>query len=199
LSSPYFNRNRSHTTWGTITVPIQVTCPSCQGKFNAPDAGAGKRTKCPKCGGAIQIPMPAPAEEILEAEPDIASPYTDDDFEVEAPPALPEAADRKPCPKCGEMIAHSALKCRFCGEVLDPLLREQSRKGGGSYIDPSRDVDLTTVDWVLCILCSGIGCIVSIIYIIQGKPKGTKMLLISLVMQFIWGAINLLVNSAVQQ
>jgi predicted RNA-binding Zn-ribbon protein involved in translation (DUF1610 family) len=160
--------------------------------FNAPDSGAGKRAKCPKCGGAIQIPA-APAEEILEAEPEIASPYADDDFAIEAPPALPEDSDRKPCPMCGEMIARSALKCRHCGEIFDPLLKEQSKKTAASS-----ETDLTAVDWVLCILCSGIGCILAIIYIIQGKPKGTKMLLISLAVQAFWFVVQLLVQSAQQ-
>ncbi len=44
------------------------------------------------------------------------------------------------------------------------------------------DADLTVLDWILAILCSGIGCIVGIVYLVQGKPKGTKMLVISIVM-----------------
>ena len=33
---------------------------------------------------------------------------------------IPEATvARKPCPSCGEMIAETAKKCRFCGKVLD--------------------------------------------------------------------------------
>jgi predicted RNA-binding Zn-ribbon protein involved in translation (DUF1610 family) len=163
--------------------------------FNAPDTAAGKRTKCPKCGGAIQIPTAAPAEEIVDAEPDFSSPYTDDDFAVEPPAKLPDEVDRKPCPKCGEMIARNAMKCRFCGEVLDPLLRAQSTTRSSSY---SGDADLSVGDWVICILCSGIGCILAIIYIIQGKPKGTKMLIISLAVQAFWTIISFVLQSAQQ-
>jgi predicted RNA-binding Zn-ribbon protein involved in translation (DUF1610 family) len=176
-------------------VPIQVVCPSCQGKFNAPDTAAGKRAKCPTCGSAIQIPTPAPAEEILDAEALPASPYSDDDFEVEAPAALPATPDTKPCPMCGETIQRSALKCRHCGEIFDPLLRAQSKK---SVASSDSDADLTTGDWILCIICSGIGCIMGIIYIIQGKPKGTKMLLVSLAMQLVWGAVRVAVELAAQ-
>jgi hypothetical protein len=37
---------------------IRVICPSCSGKINAADKFAGKRAKCPKCGGIILIPSP---------------------------------------------------------------------------------------------------------------------------------------------
>ena len=176
---------------------IQVTCPSCKSKFNAPDAAAGKRTKCPKCAGVIQIPMPAPAEEILEAEVVPATVYTDDDFAVDPPPQLPEEGDRKPCPKCGQMIARSAMKCRHCGEIFDPLLREQSQKSVSSS-SSSSDSDLSVGDWLLCIICSGIGCIMGIIYIVQGKPKGPKMLLISILADVVKSAISIAIQSANQ-
>ena len=175
---------------------IQVSCGSCGSSFNAPDSAAGKQAKCPKCGGPIKIPTPAPAEEILDAELAPSSPYDDDDFAVEPPAKLPDDVDRKPCPKCGEMIQRNAMKCRFCGEILDPLLRAQSRGVGTS--NNTDDADLTVADWVICILCSGIGCILGIIYIIQGKPKGTKMLLISLAVNAI-GAILQFALTAAQQ
>lgn len=143
-------------------MPIQVTCSSCGGMFNAPDAGAGKKTKCPKCGGVIQIPMPAPAEEIFDAEPEFASPYTDDDFAVEPPPKQPDDLDRKPCPKCGEMIALNALKCRFCGEIFDPLLAAAERnRGAGDSREHSQDKTNAIVIFVTSIL----GCFSPIVAI----------------------------------
>ena len=99
-------------------MPIQVTCRSCRGTFNAPDSAAGKRAKCPKCGNVIEIPLAVPADEIYEAEEAPPRPSDDEEFEVEPPPTV-SAEDRKPCPACGEMIARAAVKCRFCGEVLD--------------------------------------------------------------------------------
>jgi hypothetical protein len=48
-------------------MPISVTCNGCQAKLNAPDAAAGKRVKCPKCGGVISIPAAvAPEYEVVE-------------------------------------------------------------------------------------------------------------------------------------
>ena len=181
-------------------MPIQVTCPSCRSMFNAPDNAAGKRAKCPKCGGAIDIPTSAAEEEVYDAEvADEPQPersiYDDEEFEVEPPVELPKLDDRKPCPMCGEMIQKDAVKCRYCGEVFDPLLRAQEKKRGAS----GEDADLSALDWVIAILCSGIGCILGIIYIVQGKPKGTKMLVVSLIVQFIWGMINVLAAVLTEQ
>jgi hypothetical protein len=97
--------------------------------FNAPDNAAGKTARCPKCGGAIQIPTPAPEPEILEAEEAPMAGFTDEDFEIEKPVDLPAATgDRRPCPMCGEMIQKDAIKCRFCGEVFDATLARAERR-----------------------------------------------------------------------
>jgi hypothetical protein len=58
------------------------------------------------------------------------------------------------------------------------------------------DSDLTPVDWVLCILCSGIGCIIGIIRLIQGKPSGGKMIGISLVFAVLWNILAFIVQNA---
>jgi hypothetical protein len=55
------------------------------------------------------------------------------------------------------------------------------------------DSSLTSVDWLLCIFCSGIACIIGIIRLIQGKPNGGKMVLISFCFSAIWGVLKFLV------
>lgn len=103
-------------------MPIQVVCQSCQGMFNAPDSAAGKRAKCPTCGGVIQIPARAMAE-VLDAGSEPASAYAGDDFSIPAPAEGALGEDRKRCPMCGEIIAAKAIKCRFCNEILDPSMK----------------------------------------------------------------------------
>ena len=97
---------------------------------------------------------------------------------------------------CGEMIQKSAVKCRHCGEIFDPLLKAQAKKTAASS---GPDADLSVGEWVVAIVCSGIGCIMGIIWMIQGKPKGKKMFLVSLCMQFIWGVLRFALEAMVQQ
>lgn len=176
-------------------MPIQVTCPSCKGMFNAPDNAAGKKAKCPKCGGVIEIPTPAAAEEVFDAEEAAPRPFDEDEYEVEPPPEPPaQAEERRPCPMCGEMISRDAVKCRFCGEIFDEALRAAERR---KTVAPE-DEDLSAFEWVIAILCSGIGCIVGIVYMIQGKPKGKKMFLISFCMQIFWGIVRAAIQMAAQ-
>ena len=51
-------------------------------------------------------------------------------------------------------------------------------------------------EWVIAILCSGIGCIVGIVWMIQGKPKGKKMFLVSFCMQILWGIVRAAIEGA---
>ena len=48
-------------------MPIEVTCGSCNRRLRVPDKTAGKKIKCPKCQGVIQVPDTAPAEAAVPA------------------------------------------------------------------------------------------------------------------------------------
>jgi predicted RNA-binding Zn-ribbon protein involved in translation (DUF1610 family) len=184
---------------------------------------AGKLAKCPECGQKMRFPEAvvdaeeatgaAPAEvPPLEAQPpaDIpagdeyplqmpaassSSRFTDEDFAEPAPPPAAAEPGRHPCPMCGEMIADGAAKCRFCGAVFDPALRRQEEKKKRKRSYGSEDEDLTTGDWLLAILCSGIGCIMGLIYLIQGKPKAGKMLGVSIVCSVVWNVISYMIRA----
>src|SRR5581483_1241549 len=49
-------------------MPVSVTCP-CGAKLTAPDAAAGKKVKCPKCGHPVAVPAAAGFEVVDEEEP----------------------------------------------------------------------------------------------------------------------------------
>lgn len=95
---------------------FQFACPACGKKVQANETMAGTKVKCPHCAGIIQVP---PTTQVTE-KPAVVLPAASE-------PAEP-ARERRPCPKCGEMIVVSALKCRFCGEIFDEDLRRASQR-----------------------------------------------------------------------
>jgi hypothetical protein len=191
-------------------MPISFSCGQCGKRLKAPDSAAGKTSKCPGCGAPVTCPEPVyEAEPVEPQKPDVpeilddVDPYRDLDdgtpYQVEEPPLPAQAPERRrPCPMCGEMILATAAKCRFCGEVFDETLKKATKKKGKkkakkSY-DPG-DEDMSAGEWVVAILCSGIGCIAGIVWMIQGKPKGVKMLVVSLIADFVKFGIRLAIQS----
>lgn len=79
-------------------MPIAVTCPGCAAKMKAPDATAGKKIKCPKCQGAITVPMPLdePAFEVVENEPAKKPPQPAAKPKVKADVEVDDEEDEKP-------------------------------------------------------------------------------------------------------
>jgi hypothetical protein len=61
------------------------------------------------------------------------------------------------------------------------------------------DSSLSTTDWILAIICSGIGCIMGIIWMIQGKPKGAKMLGVSILFAILWNIVRFAIVAMQQQ
>ena len=160
---------------------IRVECDACGKVLNAKDDAAGKKAKCPDCGKVLSIPN----QEVFDAEAadtNFGSANSDDGSD-----------DRRPCPACGEEIKKNAVKCRFCGEIFDKSLKAKAKKDAGG-----EDASLTTGDWVVGILCSGIGCIAGIVWMIQGKPKGIKMIGLSLLVQAIIGVVRVAIEMANQ-
>ncbi len=98
-------------------MPIRVTC-QCGASFQAKDALAGKRVKCPKCGQPLSIPAPrapagpAPLEDLLE------------DAHVE------EAAVPR-CPECRAELKPGAVLCVNCGFDLKAGKRLKTSRSEG--------------------------------------------------------------------
>lgn len=111
-------------------------------------------------------------------------------------PPVNEDENRRPCTVCGEMIPSNALKCRFCGEIFDAALKKQEARKKRRESGNSADDEMSTGDYVVAIICSGIGCIAGIIWMIQGKPKGSKMVIISLCMSVFWTIVRVVIMVA---
>ncbi len=58
---------------------------------------------------------------------------------------------------------------------------------------------LSTGDILLCVLCSGIGCIVGIVRLIQGKPNAGKMIGLSFAFVIVWNIVRAFIQIALQQ
>lgn len=174
---------------------ISFACPACGKRLKAPDDAIGKASRCPGCGTAVTCPEPVLDAELIDPitgesalgmdEP--PRPVSDSlpvggladglSSSSSSPSPSPGAVEeaRRPCPICGEMIVVGAVKCRFCGEVFDESIRKA--RSGGRRVDEN----LTTGDVLVGLFCGWIGCVAGIVWMIQGKPKGWKMVLISLV------------------
>jgi len=85
---------------------IQFPCPQCCTVLRVPDDKAGKKGKCPKCGGVIAVPAAT-----LEPEPEVV--------EAPQPAPAPQAATGKACPLCDAPgLAANATECPHCGMNL---------------------------------------------------------------------------------
>ena len=133
-------------------MPITFYCPRCNKMLRAPEAAAGKSSQCPGCGVMVTCPEPVYEAEVIlvtpkkspaqksapksppPRQPPPVNPYADLDDDkpyalVNPPPAAEAAAEtRRPCSVCGEMILSTAVKCRFCGEVFDAVLKKGKTK-----------------------------------------------------------------------
>lgn len=161
---------------------IEFSCPHCETISAVPAAYAGKRGKCPNCKQVIEVPDPYElAEEPEDTRRSVGGPVGGDDGEKE-------------CPFCGEYIKSVAKKCKHCGEFLDKRLRQRNSRPRRR---PSAPDEMQAIDWILCIFCSGIGCILGIVYMSQGQSKrGGTMLAVSLLMNVIGFILQVMAAAA---
>jgi DNA-directed RNA polymerase subunit M/transcription elongation factor TFIIS len=154
------------------------TCPTCgQGVFFGQDVH-----NCQTCGQTYHDACWG-SRGCATCDAPIAGPAQPPAADAPTPlaPALPVAEpDQKECRFCGEMILVAARKCRHCGEYQNESDRRQA--AGPKEVE---EENLTAGEWLLAILCSGIGCIVGIVWLCQGKKKGWKMIAVSIVANII--------------
>ncbi len=143
---------------------IAVQCGSCHKRFAAKDELAGRKVKCPQCGGVLTIPKPG-------AGPEAARQGTEprDDHAVASPPAGkaespaagtargPEKApDVEPkCPSCGASVKAGAVLCVQCGYGLQT---GKKLKAGGSKKKPAK----RAFPWLIVSIAGG-ACVALIV------------------------------------
>jgi DNA-directed RNA polymerase subunit RPC12/RpoP len=110
---------------------ISFECTKCGKKLKAPDAAAGRSSKCPACGGKVTCPAPAPATKVAQrpaASPPPSSPTDLDDFKSDddgtpyalmepdpIPPPPPPAGDAAAAAGDGASSASSTKKRKKTG------------------------------------------------------------------------------------
>jgi hypothetical protein len=181
----------------------RARCPQCKTILTLPAADVpmadevldAEPMQPPPSGLGVSDPGDAPGDEYGLAP--------DPTEQLQAPPPLPTSPvvgeggggeggpARRPCPMCGEMIPVSAVQCRFCHEIFDPAMKKAAmKKAKKDKFYGGEDEDLSGGEWVVAIICSGIGCIMGIIWMIQGKPKGKKMFGISIAASIFWSVVR---------
>jgi hypothetical protein len=95
------------------------------------------------------------------------------------------------------MILADAIKCRYCGEIFDEDLRRAERRERRGTA--ASDQNMSVGEWILAIILTDIACIIAIVWMIQGKPKGSKMFAVSLIIEVIKVAIFIAISSAAKR
>jgi len=95
-----------------------------------------------------------------------------------APP--PPPGGTVPCRWCKEPIARGARKCKHCNEYQSDEDRATQSKQGQAAL-AGDDAALSTTDWIGVVCCPLIGIIQGLVYVSQGNPKGSKLILYSII------------------
>jgi hypothetical protein len=186
-------------------VPIQFACPYCETISSVPDSFAGKQGKCPACQKVIEVPDPAagtddPRDVREPVDPNPAGSTVggpvggSSSGSSPSRPSPSRGRDTKECKFCGETIKSVAKKCKFCGEFFDKST--QPRRAGGDREKKRRAEESPgVIDYLLSVFCGLIGCIVAIVYLIQGyHKKGLIMIGVSFIAQFFWGFLQIMIS-----
>ncbi len=150
--------------------------------YNCRQCGATMHVACHEARGGCARCGPAQAAASAAGLPPAAA--------TVQPPPIPGTVA---CRFCREQIMAGSRKCRFCGEYqseADRILMQNRT------VAASGDSKLSGWEIAVAILTCNIGCIVAIVYMVQGKPKGWKMLLINIGAQIVFGILWAVIQGA---
>lgn len=115
---------------------VRLTCPDCHVDVRIPPSMVGKRISCPNCRQAFDAVLETKVvaePETFATAPSIArtpAPYPADTGGKDPDEHIRRGRREKECPFCNELVAEKAKKCKHCGEVIDVVLREATRRRG---------------------------------------------------------------------
>ncbi len=123
---------------------ITVSC-SCGASFKAKDHLAGKRVKCPKCQGVIDVPAARPTVSQVAGSSSSSASANNPLLDLLDEAGVKSVQTGPKCPACAEAMAPTAVICVNCGynvatgEYLDTYVEmEESQDGKGELSDAQR-------------------------------------------------------------
>jgi predicted Zn finger-like uncharacterized protein len=154
---------------------IRFECDTCGAVLRVEDAKAGKRGRCPACGGVIVVPVlavsaeaspdidfdevvlaqPAPGDRISAPPDRSAARVSSYDFPTAPPPAAavyatPPLPGGKACPSCSVALPPCAKICVRCGIRVPsgrPLLT--SREADRDMLEMHSDEIISKISWLV--------------------------------------------------
>ncbi len=157
---------------------IAVQCGSCRKRFAAKEKLAGRKMKCPQCGGVLTIPKPRPGPKAARQATEPPG-----DYAVAPPPAgetgsstagtaggTGRAPDTEPkCPSCGASLKAGDVLCVQCGydlrsgkklEISGPDDREADPTASDAVSHAARSVGSYLLGCILSLVGMLIGAVV---------------------------------------
>ncbi len=168
---------------------IEVKCSHCNRLHKVKEEHGGRTAKC-SCGTRFNIP--SVGTELIVAH---------EEASASRAPMQAQRRETKACPLCGEDVALLAKKCKHCGEILDPTLRElqevkrdikaatMGAPASATLESPQAAKSLTIWGWVSAVVFPFAGIVLGVINIVKGRiGHGVGQIIVSLIMFSFWPA-----------